>query len=194
MHQYKTVAQILLILSIFNIVFAIPVEREIYDAHDGVVVPVVVRNVAAMSKERRHELDGTPSVSSPPPPDVPPSDEPAPLHESLSPPPGEPAALGVSSPPGGTASLPTVPATNQPVPVRSTSTSPYTAVTHNMLDPDPEAEMQRSGRLAKAIIVGGTIIIITGGFLWNNRNSLRRRTIDPDWYVSNPSRLSCRRL
>ncbi|KAN0113847.1 hypothetical protein V8E52_007319 [Russula decolorans] len=62
MHQYKTVAQILLILSIFNLVFAAPVVREIYDAHDDVVVPVVVRNVATMSKERRQsESDESPS-------------------------------------------------------------------------------------------------------------------------------------
>jgi hypothetical protein len=72
MHQYKTVAQILLILSIFNLVLAVPVVREIYDTHDDVVVPVEVRNVEViMSKERRQPTsDGTtPPTSTPPSPD-----------------------------------------------------------------------------------------------------------------------------
>ena len=52
MHQYKAVTQTLLMLSIFNLVFATPVVREVYDAHDD-VMPVVVRDAAAMSNERR---------------------------------------------------------------------------------------------------------------------------------------------
>ena len=138
MHQHKTVAQILLILSIFNLVLAAPAVREIYDAHNDVAVPVpvVVRNMAAISKERRDaESDGNPSHSSPPPPDgstpsnsLPPpppdgstplqgsspSDEPEPMpsHESPSPSRG-PAALATSSPPGDMASLPVVPASDQ---------------------------------------------------------------------------------
>ena len=208
MHQHKTVAQILLFLSIFNLVLAAPVEREIYDAHDDVVVPVVVRNVAAMSKERRQsESDGSSSHSSPPPPDgsipshssPPPPDgstplhgsspsdepepEPVPLHQSPSPS-GGPAALAVSSPPGGTASLPIVPASDQQVPAHSTSTSQhFTAITYDMLAPDrpsPEAEMKRFQTLAKVVIIGGTIIAIAGGLLWNNRHNLRRQTIGPD--------------
>jgi hypothetical protein len=217
MYQYKTVAQILLILFIFNLVFAAPVVREIYDPHDDVMVPVVARNVEAMSKERRQSgsdgptpphsspppSDGlTPSHSSPPSPDGPmplqglsPSDGPAPLLESPSPP-GGPTALAVSSPPGGTASLSVVPASDQPVPVHSTSTSQdYTAVTHDMVaarPPSPEAQMDGFRTLGKAI--GVATIVITGGLLWYHRHSLHHRMIGPDWYVSNPSNLSCRRL
>jgi hypothetical protein len=187
-------------LSIFNLVFATPVVREIYDAHDDGVVPVVVRNVAAMSKERRQSgSDGpTPSHSSPPPPDGSTplhgsslSDGPAP-HESPSP--GGPAALAVSSAPGGTASLPVVPASDQQVPVHSTSTSQhYPAITHDMLAPErpsPEAQMKRFRTLGKVVLVGGTIIAIAGGLLWHHRHSLRGRTIGPGWYVSNTSHLS----
>jgi hypothetical protein len=221
MHQYKTVAQILLILSIFNLVFAAPVVREKYDAHDDMVAPVVVRNVAAISKERRQSGsdEPTPSHSSPPPPDgstpshssSPSPDGPtplqgsslsdgpalAPLHESPLPP-GGAAALAVSTPPGGTASSPVVPVSDPPVPVHSTSTTQhYTAVTHDMLTADrlsPQAEMKRYKALTKAVVVGGTIIVITGSLLWHNRHNLRRETNDPDWYVSNPSHLSCRCL
>jgi hypothetical protein len=201
MHQYKTLAQIILFFSIFNLVFTAPVVRETYDAHDDVAVPVVVRNVVAMSKERRQPNEPTPSQPSPPPPDgsTPSLDEPTPLHESPSPPAG-PAALAVSSPPGGMASLPVIPASDQPVPAHSPSTSQhFTAITHDMLAPErlsPAAEMKRFQTLAKVVAIGGTIIIITGGLLWQARHSLRRRTIGPDsdWYVFNPSHLSCRRL
>jgi hypothetical protein len=54
--------------------------------------------------------------------------------------------------------------------------------------------MRRFGNVAKVVVVGGTILAITGGLLWHHRHDLRRRTIDPDWYVSNPSHLSYRRL
>ena len=223
MHQHKTIAQILLVFSVFNLAFAAPVVREIYDAHDDAMVPVVVRNVAAMSKERRTVSDASPSSSSPPPPDgstpsgshpspPPPPDgstplqgsapsdepEPVPLHDSESPSlSGGPAALAVS-PPGETASLPVAPASNQPVPVHPESTSQhYTAITHDMLGPDrlsPEAEMKRFQTLAKVVVIGGTIIAIAGGLLWNNRHNLRRQIIGPEWYVSKPSHLSYRRL
>lgn len=175
MHPYKTLAQILLILSSFNLVFSAPVAREIDDAHNHVVMPVVVRNVAATSKERRQssELDGTPSPSSPPPspPDgsapsrflPPPSDGPMPLHSlslsdgpaplrELPSRPAGPATLAVSSPPSasGTAGLSVVPASDPPVPMHATSTSQsYTSVTHSMLAidrPSPEAEMERVER------------------------------------------------
>ena len=110
--------------------------------------------MAAASEERRDVSDSSPShsslplpdgpppslpphsdVSAPslPPPDGSPSDGPAPLHESPPPPRGGPAVLGVSSPAGGTASFPVVPASGQPPP----TLSQYTAVTHNMLQPDP---------------------------------------------------------
>ena len=85
MHQYKIVAQILLILSIFNLVFAIPVEREFDDAHN-VVTPKVVRKVAATSKERREVSDGTPSHSSPPLPDAAGPSLPPPDGSTLTPP------------------------------------------------------------------------------------------------------------
>lgn len=184
MHQYKIVAQILLVLSIFNfnLVFAIPLEREMYDARDDVVVPVMVRNVAAMSKGRRQSVsDGpTPSDSSPPPPDesipshsLPPlPDGLIPLHKSPSPP-GGPAALAISSPSGGTESLPVVPASDQPVPVHSPSTSrPYTVVTYGMLDLNSDAQMKRFRTLLPAgcscviaiIFVVGRLIL-TGAFL-----------------------------
>src|SRR5712691_4314205 len=93
MHQYKTVAQMLLILSIFNLVLAAPVVRETRDAnaaHDNVVVPVVMRNLAAMSKERRGGSDGSaPSDSSPPLPHGSPSHSSPPL-------PGESTPLDAS--------------------------------------------------------------------------------------------------
>jgi hypothetical protein len=71
MHQYKTVAQILLILSIFNPVLAAPVVRDIYDAHDDVAAPTAVENVAVMSKERHQSRSDvtTSSPSSPPLPE-----------------------------------------------------------------------------------------------------------------------------
>src|SRR6266849_741521 len=80
MHQYKTVAQILLILSIFNLVLAAPVVREIYDAHNHMVVPVAVRNVAAISKYRRGSTSGSATADSSPPPSPP--DGSTPLHPS----------------------------------------------------------------------------------------------------------------
>jgi hypothetical protein len=195
MHRYKAVAQILLILSCFNFVFTAPVAWEIYDPRGNVVVPVVMRS-AAISKERRgSESEGpTPSSSSMPPPDgstplhgSSPSDGPAPSHGSLSPP-GGPAALAVSSPPGGTASLPVGPASDQPAPQE------YTAVTHDMLAPPPEAQVTRFEHWGKVAAAGVTLAAITGWLIWTNPYTHSRRTIDPEWYVSNPSHPSCRRL
>jgi hypothetical protein len=215
MHQYKTVAHILLILSIFNLVFAIPVVREIGDAHDDLMVSVVVRSVAATSKERREEdPDGMPSHSSPlpdgstpspPPPDgsTPshsspplqngsPSDGAALLHESPPPPPGGPAALAVSPPPGETAPLP-VPASGRPVP------SQHTAITHDTLALDPAlAEKERRLKNIKlmGVVLAADVAVaaIGGGLLWHSIHQSQRRTIDPDRYVFNPSHFSCRRM
>ena len=69
MHQYKTVAQILLILSIFNLVLTAPVVREIHNTPGEVAVPVVVKDVTVVSKERRQSTDGPSSSHSSPPPD-----------------------------------------------------------------------------------------------------------------------------
>jgi hypothetical protein len=66
MHQYKTIAQILLILSISNHVLAAPVVREHWhDVHGDVAVPVVGNvALAVKSKERRlPALDGEPAPS-----------------------------------------------------------------------------------------------------------------------------------
>jgi hypothetical protein len=127
MHQYKTVAQILLILSIFNLVLAAPVVREIYNIHDDAVVPAVnvekERRQSSTSDELPPSPDGpTPSTSShsPPPLDgstalhgLSPSDGEASLHEGPTPQ-GGPASLAVSSPPGEI-----VPETDHPGPASS---------------------------------------------------------------------------
>ncbi|KAI0262384.1 hypothetical protein BGY98DRAFT_732915 [Russula aff. rugulosa BPL654] len=134
MHQYKTLAQMLLLLSIFNLVLGAPVVREIYEARDDGAVPVVARNVAVMSKERS-QVDSdmpTPSHSSPPPQDgstasyspPPMSDGSTPLYAS-SPQDGDASLHGSPTPPGGSASLAVssppdeiVPGTDRP-PVRT---------------------------------------------------------------------------
>ena len=198
MHRYKTIAHILLVLPIFNIVFAVPVARETYNAHGDVVVPVVVRDVAAMSKERRAESDGTtPSPSSPPP-----QDETTPSSHSSPPPPdgstahpGGSAAVAVSSPPDGSASLPDVPASNQPAASESTSTSrPYTQVTHAMVQPDRpripfviNTENMEKFKAIGAIGAISAVDIAAFGLLWHYRNKLPRRAVDPDRHVSSPS-------
>jgi hypothetical protein len=198
MHQYKTVTQILLILSVFNLVFGAPVVREIYDARDCLAVPAAVGNVVVMSKEqhqsRSDEATASPSSpapdesttsNSPPPPDgsatvhsLPlPQDGSQPLYAS-SPPPSEPTSSAVSSSSGTI-----VPATGRPAP------------------PDPmEAERVRNLNMERAvrrviginIAAGIALIAIGGGWVAYSRH--HHRAIDPDWYVSNPSHPSCRRL
>lgn len=200
MHQYKTVSQILLIISIFNLVFAVPVVRQMYDAHDNVVLPVVVRTVADGTPfgSSPPPLDGSPppSHSSSPPQDGLPSGGAAPLHESPSPPPGGPAALAVSSSPGETASLPAVPVSDEPVP----TSSQYTAVTHDMLQPDTPPPASDSmlkkygtvgGMFAFEVALAATVI---GGLIWRNHHKHHSRMIDPDWYVSNSLPPSYRHL
>jgi hypothetical protein len=88
MHQYKTVTQILLILSIFNLVLGAPVVREIYDVSDDLAVPTAVGNAAVMSKEQHQSRsdEATASPSSPAPDESttshspPPLDGPATVH------------------------------------------------------------------------------------------------------------------
>ncbi len=201
MHQYKTIAQILLILSIFNIVLAAPVVREMRNAHGDVAVPVVGRNIADLLKERRQstsdgptssdssppQLDGsTPLHSSPPlpggstaPDASTPSDEEAPLHGRPTPP-GGPGSLAISSRPGGTAALPVVPAMDR----------------HSMLAavfPSRAALWQRYAALIDKSVISGIIFAIAGGsILYSKIHNRRDRAINPEWYVSNPH-LSCRR-
>ena len=211
MLQYKIAAQILLILSIFNIVIAAPVVREIYETHDDEVVPVVVRNVEVMSEERRgSESEGpTPSDSSTPLPDgstlshssppLPdgstplftssPSDEPASLNERPTRPvAGGPASgsLAVSSPPGEI-----VPATDEPVPIHSTSTPQDNAVAVDdvlvteplSLEAQHAARRQRVTKIVKASVAVAAVLVV-GAWLWNFRHNLHHRTIEPDGMCS----------
>ena len=142
------------------------------------------------------------------------------LHEVLTPP-GGPASLAVSSPPGEI-----VPATDQPVPVHSPTSTPldYTLpsepATGHRVPPRPLTQFQIytmvnqvNGRLEaqgdtqriidarqmikalwKKAVAGLAVIGITGGVVayYRHLNHVHR-TVDPDWYVSNPShRSSCR--
>ena len=87
MHQHKISAQILLTLSIFNLVLgAVPVVRINCDTRDDLVVPVVVRNTEVMFKERGSESDGPSQPSTPPS-----HDGPTPLHSSAPPSPDWPS-------------------------------------------------------------------------------------------------------
>ncbi len=150
MHQYQTVAQALLILSVFNLVFAVPVGRGIHDARDNMVarVPVVVEmeNVtAAMSKERRHRQSARGSewstlLDTPPPP-------PPPIHESSSPP-GGPATFSTEAPPGGSAPSETVPASGQP---------PAEQVTPDM--PAANTGAKIGGKEAAGFVIVGAIAV-----------------------------------
>ena len=123
-----------------------------------------------------------------------PSDEEASLHEGLTPPSG-PAPLTVSSPPGEI-----VPATDQPVSVHLASTpQENTAVTHahDMSAPHPRPPLtivttEEANRIfntyLKTLTIGVAVIIISGGLVAYYRHcNLHHRTIDLDWYVSNPS-------
>jgi hypothetical protein len=194
MHQYKTVAQILLLLSIFNLVLGVPVVREIYDARDNGAVPVVARNVVVMSKERS-QVDSdmpTPSHSSPPPQDgstplyaSSPSDGDASLHGSPTPP-GGLVSLAVSSPPDEI-----VPGTDRP-PVRTTPMPHgYTAAmrTHVPLAEDPATRAEMVETLSKKAAIGTSVLIIAGVIILEARrlsHNHHHRTIDPDWYVLTP--------
>jgi hypothetical protein len=231
MHQYKTAAQILLILSIFNLVLAAPVVREIYDARDDQAVPTAVRNVAVVSKER-HQFRSDEATASPSstPPDV------SMTSHSSPPLPGGPPRLSASSPPdmnewlsawlathldpptssdGGDSlhELPThpnqptssgisspgeiVPATDHPVgvPWPSTFESASTRERYRFRAQTERAMLQRIKSLLTKSLGGLAFIGVTAGVVALYRHlHPHRRAIDPDWYVSNPSRPCCRRL
>ena len=59
MHQCKTVAKVILILSFVNIVLAAPAVREIHEAPDDVIVRVLAEDMGAVV-EKRYNLFGTP--------------------------------------------------------------------------------------------------------------------------------------
>ena len=244
MHQYKTLAQIPLILSIFNLVLGAPVVREIYYAHDDLAVPMAVGNVAVVSKEQHQSRsNGATASPSSPPPDrsttshfsLPPPDEsttsdsspllssrPPPLyasspsdgevdlHESPTPPsgpsslsassssdgegslhelltrPGEPTSLAVSSPPGETDGLAWP----------STHGGPYGRDDVVRLMIGAQRSIRRTANTwVKKVVAGIVIIGIASGVVaYFLHRTPHRRTIDPDWYVSNPSYLSRRCL
>jgi hypothetical protein len=52
MHQHKTLAQVILILSIVNFVLAAPVVREIHEARDNVIVRVLAEDMGAVAEKR----------------------------------------------------------------------------------------------------------------------------------------------
>lgn len=191
MHRYTTVAQILLILSIFNHILAAPVVRDTHDVQDDVAVPLVVRNVAIISKEwRSSELDGPmPSTSSPPSPShsppllpegsthlyapPPPQDGESSVYEGPAPA-GGPASLAVSEAPGGRQRC--LLYRRQAVAMAGITT--------------PQDFSQRSGELIDKAIVGGFTLTLAGGLaLYYRLHNRRHRAIDPDWYVSDPRRL-----
>jgi hypothetical protein len=186
MHQYKTVAQILLILSIFNPVLAAPVVRDIYDARDDVALSVVVRNVAVRSKEQHQSRsDGdTAGPSSPPPQDGSTTAHSSPLSPDGSPP------SHVSSPPDGEGSL-----RESPTPQENTEATHA----HDMLDAHPmpapppiEETRELLNTYIKKLAVATAAITISGGLLaYYGIHIHNHRTIDPGWYVYH---LSCRRL
>src|SRR6267154_1185909 len=164
MHQYKTIAQTFLVLSILNVVFAAPVvPREVRETGNDVVV--VAEDVTTVSGRRRGAStspDGTtPSQYSP-------SSNGSPLHDSLplegsAPLQGSapstqswsahplsaaggpaPANVPVSNTEASTSSHHS-PTMDGPVPVHDStgegSTSPhYTAVTLDMLKKDPPSK------------------------------------------------------
>jgi hypothetical protein len=126
MHQYKykTVAQILLILSIFDLVLAAPVVREIHDARGDVARPVVVTNVATMSKERRQSSDAGPMPlhSSPPSPDGSTHSHPSPQYSEVETPPHPPPPPPEGSiPPNSSSQVPDGPYSPPPLSDGSTS-------------------------------------------------------------------------
>jgi hypothetical protein len=137
MHQYKTVTQTLLVISILNLVFAAPVvRREARDTGNDVVV--VANDVTTVSERRRDTTDGTtPLENSPPLTDGPsphgslPLDESALLRGSASS--SEPAPLSHVSGTDG-----------QMVRVDSTSAHPLSTVDGPAAAPVPNTEASTS--------------------------------------------------
>jgi hypothetical protein len=143
MHQYKTIAQTLFVLSILNFVYAAPVLREAHDTLNEVVAP---EDVISVSNRRRGalapETDGSPTThlsatDEVPLPDsttvrVPTTEHPLSTTEGpvLVPDPNTPST---SSPPPLAAERPvSVPGST----LRGSTTSGYTQVTHDMLSKD----------------------------------------------------------
>ena len=162
MHQYKTITQTLFLLSILNLVFAAPlVPREVHDRLND----VVAEDVSGGSESRR-ELQPAGSSETTPPgfPSSPPSDgfqhtpqssaiekatllDPTmetstsaqPLSESAV---DRPAPVHDSNTGTSTSSHPSL-ATDRPASVSDSraggsTTTPYTTVTHDMLDKTPK--------------------------------------------------------
>src|SRR5216684_1385833 len=181
MHHYKTFAQTLLFLSIFNLAFAAPVAvREINDTGDDVVV---AEGVATASVRRR----GTePGETAPPQYSSSSSSSPdgSPPHNSL-PQEGSTSLQGLS-PSGGSAPSPHLSTTDGPVPAHdstmeaSTSsqhvsategpvplhdptaegpiTTHYTPVTHDMLDKGPESATRKNIKTAGGVLLLTTVV------------------------------------
>ena len=148
MHQHKTVAQTLLILSIFNLVLAAPVLRDIYDARGDVAGTTAVENVAGMSKERHQSRsDGATGSPSSPLPDYdgsttsPSSPQPldGPTASSSSPPPpdGPTASSSSPPPPDGSTTSHSPPLLPDGPPPLSTSSLPDRKVSFHELMPRP---------------------------------------------------------
>jgi hypothetical protein len=187
MHQYKTFAQTLLFLSIFNLAFAAPVAvQEKSDTGDGVVV--LAEGVATASVRRGGTEPGEiapPQYSSSSPNGSPPHN-PLPQEGSTS--------LQGLSPSGGSAPSPYLPATDGPVPAHDSTmegstpsqhvsatdgpvsvhgstaevstATPYTQVTHDMLSKDPEsAKMKKiktaGGVLGLTAVIAGIVLLET---------------------------------
>ena len=208
MHQYQTLVQILLFLSIFNLVLAAPVVREIYDTRDDMAVPFVVRNVGVMSKERRQSSSEgpTPSHSSLPPPDgltrshsspalldgstrlqsSPASpDGSVPSHSSM-PLPDGPMPSHSLPPVAEAAALPAIPGL-LPAHFQSDMSSNLPAV-----PPQSDLLVQEVETYVNKIRRGIAILGIAGGvvLLYHHYHHHHHRAIDSDWYVYNPSHLS----
>jgi hypothetical protein len=137
MHQYKTITQTLLVLSILNLVFAAPVvRREARDTGNDVVV--VANDVTTVSERRGDATDGTTPLEN----SSPLSDAPSP-HGSL--PLGEPALLQGSASSSEPAPLSHVSAMDgQMVRVDSTSAHPLSTAEGPAPTPVPITEASTS--------------------------------------------------
>ena len=198
MHQYKTIVQTLLVLSILNLVHAVPVvPQEVRDT--GNDVGVVAEDVTTESDRRRGiPLGGTtgitPSQYSSSLPDGSPSHDPLPLDESLlqgsesssGPAPsshlsGTDGQVPVHDSTTGASTFevehPLSAATDGPAPVHDStaegSTTPhYTAITHNMLHLDPH-QRSMARKIAGVTLFGGVVaaLVVYSVFHKNHQNS-----------------------
>jgi hypothetical protein len=190
MHQYKTIVQTLLVLSILNLVYAAPaVPQEVRDTGNDVVV--VAEDVTTGSDRRRDvplAPDGSPPQDSEPSSGPAPSPHlsatdgqvPVPVHDST-------AEASTSAHPLSVADGPApVPVSNteastsshQPVPVHDStaegSTSPhYTVVTYDMLDKDPPSKkVLAAKKVAGFTLLFGTVAaVVLFSALHHNHNN-----------------------